>query len=281
MTSNITTSWEYPFMDPKQEIVGMSGFAKAMPALYGPNFESLNFNPAFNNIRTGAQMSNIHHCTHNDKKGHALTRRCFTEGHQAYCCEWVNEGGRRVRCGTRFKVVSAGCGSHPAKAMDNSINLEIKNLVAGKTDSISWSLLNDPMHTNTSTSKTSDSRNANQELLMQQDEELDSLEAMGALSLRNYSAHAALNTNKAIKDRVEQEQRKLQAAERKSMAVGKHKKTALKVDSAMEEPQSTRIVEAEKKRLFGKSFLKDSKLGRPDASVWRNKRGGKNASEEV
>jgi hypothetical protein len=193
----------------------------------------------------------------------------------------VNEGGRRVRCGTRFKVVSGGCGSHPVKAMDHSINLEIKNLVAGKTDSISWSLLNDPMHTDTSASKTSDSRNANQELLMQQDEELESLEAMGALSLRNYSAHAALNTNKAIKDRVEQEQRKLQAAERRSMAVGKNKKTALKLDSAVEEPQSTRIVEAEKKRLFGKSFLKGSKLGRPDASVWRGKRGGKNASEEV
>lgn len=242
-------------MDPKQEIVGMSGFATAMPALYGPNFESLNFIPAFNNIRTGALMSNIHHCTHNDKKGHALTRRCFTEGHQAYCLEWVNEGGRRVRCGTRFKVVSSGCGSHPAKAMDNSLNLEIKNLVAGNSDSISWGLLNDPMrNTDTSASKTSDSRTANQELLMQQDEELDSLEAMGALSLGNYNAHVAFNANKAMKDRVEQEQRKLQAAEHKSMAVGKNKKTASKVDSVMEETSNTRVVEAEKKRLFGKSF---------------------------
>jgi hypothetical protein len=68
----------------------MSGFVKAMPALYGPNFETSNFTPAFNNIRTGAQMSNVHHCTHNDKKGHTLTRRCFTEGHQAYYLEWVS-----------------------------------------------------------------------------------------------------------------------------------------------------------------------------------------------
>jgi len=77
-------------MDLTQEIVGMSGFVKAMPALYGPNFETSNFTPAFNSIRTGAQMSNVHHCTHNDKKGHTLTRRCFTEGHQAYYLEWVS-----------------------------------------------------------------------------------------------------------------------------------------------------------------------------------------------
>ncbi|KAG9205520.1 hypothetical protein G6514_008162 [Epicoccum nigrum] len=163
--------------------------------------------------------------------------------------------------------------------MDNSLNLEIKNLVAGKTDSISWRLLNDPKLANDSASKTSNSRNANQELLMQHDEELESLEAIGALSLGNRSAHVAFNANKTVKDRVEQEQRKLYAAERKSMAVGKHKKTAAKVDSVMEEPQNTRIVEAEKKRLFGKSFLNSGKPGRPDASIWRNKRGGKNDSD--
>lgn len=77
--------------------------------------------------------------------------------------------------------------------MDNSLNLEIKNLVAGKTDSISWRLLNDPKLADDSASKTSNSRNANQELLMQHDEELESLEAIGALSLET-TARMLLST---------------------------------------------------------------------------------------
>lgn len=225
MATDITKSWTYPRMDPTQEIAGLYGLSKAMPSLYGPNFDSSNFTPLFNNIRTAALMSKPHHCTHNDSKGHRMTRRCVTDGHQAYCLEWVSESGRRVRCGMRFKVVSGGCGTHPPNAMASSMNLEVKNLVAGKTGAISWGVLNDPQAVDGDgddhVSKAGPGKQANRALLMQHARELEVLDAMGKLNVGDhsaYSVHVAFNESRMQREREENEQRRLQAAERKCLS---------------------------------------------------------------
>lgn len=135
MPEDITKTWVYPRVDSDQYIEGKKGLVKAMPLLYGPNFDSVNFNPLFTNIRTGALMMKTHHCTYNDKNGHKMTRRCISDLHQAYCIELMDvvvDGVKyRVRCGARLKVESGGCGTHPANTMANSKNLMIKNMVAG------------------------------------------------------------------------------------------------------------------------------------------------------
>jgi hypothetical protein len=144
---DITKTWAYPRVDPELEIEGKKGLARAMPLLYGPNYDGPNFNPLLANVRTGAFMMKPHHCTHNDKNGHKMNRKCISDLHQAYCIEFMDvivDGVKyRVRCGARYKVVSGGCATHPANTMVNSKNLMIKNMAEGKADAISWKDLND------------------------------------------------------------------------------------------------------------------------------------------
>lgn len=281
MATDVTKTIEYPEMDPNEEIFGTGGLAKVLYILYGPNFDIANYTPLFNNIRTGAEMAKPHHCTHNDKQGHAMTRRCVTEGHQAYCLEFITEGGRRVRCGMRYKVVSGGCGSHPAHDMQDSKNLKIKNLISGKQKAISWGELNydpEPLATTPSEAKREDE--TNQAILAKTNAELEALDTVGALPLGNhtaYSVHVAFEEDKIQKAREEQEQRKLAAAQRRSGATGHLEKVASTVEEAVT-PES----QGEQKRLFGRSLFKSkTKSDRPDPSKWANKRGGKNASEAL
>lgn len=294
MASNLTI-WEYPYMDPSKSIVGISGLVKAMPALYGPNFDSTVFTPLFDNIRTSALMSKPHHCTHKDTKGHKMTRRCVTEGHQSYCLEWDDdEAGRRVRCGQRHKVESSGCGKHPARLQCHSNNLLVKNLIAGKIDSIEWSQLNDPKKVAENVSSQEPTGNqTTQAILAQHEEVVENLDTIGALPAVNqdaYCVHITFNEHSIQRGRVEAEERKLKAAARKSGAAGKSdvtgksgftgklKKLKETVLTSKKDPQ---VTEREKKRSIGSAYGKSGakKNGRPDPSVFQNKRGGRNIAD--
>lgn len=109
------------------------------------------------------------------------------------------------------------------------------------------------------------------------------MEAVGKLpagSHTAYSVHVAFNENKVKRERAEQEQRKLQAAERKSRVGGKTSRLGLKADETdAAGSQDSRVAETEKKRFGGSLFKSTKKCGRQDTSKWLGKRGGKNAAE--
>jgi hypothetical protein len=263
-------------MDPNESIVGMKGLKKAMRALYGPNFDSLNYTPLFNNIRTGALMSKPHHCTYNDAKGHQMTRRCVTEGHQGYCIEWVDEGECRVRCGQRLKIESGGCGTHPANNMEDSMNLKVKNLVAGKFPSIIWSELNDPKRPKDSGFQTTPT--AKQQIKAQADEKLaemdtakeqETVAGLPVADLDAYSVHVAFVEHKKAEERSIAEERKANAAAKRSGVIAKAKKATTKIFTS-ENPLDRKLRE-------GKSYKSGHKNRKPDADTFKNKRGGKNA----
>lgn len=273
-------------MDPNQSIVGKKGLSKAMPDLYGPNYNSTNFTPLFNNIRTGALMSKPHHCTYNDTQGHKMTRRCVSEGHQGYCVEFVDavmDDGevRRVRCGQRLKVESGGCGTHPANTVASSKNLLIKNLVAGKVDSIMWDQLNNTKHPG----KESESQTVpmakqlikaqEDEKLAELDEEQDTVEDLPA-NPAAYQVHIAFVEHKKAKDRSIAEERKANAAVKRSSVLGKMKQAATNLKTAFtDEPENP----LDTKRRQGKSYKSQHKNRKPDPETFKNKRGGKHAGD--
>ncbi|KAF9692035.1 hypothetical protein EKO04_009950 [Ascochyta lentis] len=278
MATDITKIWEYPLMNPDEVIDGLEGLIKAMPVLYGPNFIGTNFSPMCCNIRTGDKME----------------RTCFLKGHQSYCCEWIRVDGHRVRCGVRLKVESGGCGTHRAKTMEHSNNLLIKNLIAGKLNSITWEQLNDPLKTAENKAVAAQSRvidETKEAILAEHNQRIEELDAVGFLPQANpavYNVHVAFNDNKIQKDRTMAEERRMRAAERrtgaagKSGLVGKLKNMASNVKGAVTSEQSARqLTGIENERLGTSSYVKSGakKSNRPDPSVFKNKRGGKNISD--
>lgn len=274
-------------MDPSQDIVGISGLVKAMPALYGPNFDSSVYTPLFDNIRTGALMSKPHHCTHKDQKGHRMTRRCVTDGHQSYCTEWdENEHGKRFRCGQRLKVESGGCGKHPARLQQHSNNLLIKNLVAGKLAFIAWGELNDPTRVAENDAPQQPAMDETTQAILAQHEEdmekLDTVQGLPKVAHAAYNIHIAFNENTIQKDRAAAEERKLKAAERKSNVTGKPGMTGRSgFAGKLRKIKDDITSENKPPRTYGKSGGKSGgkKSGRPSADAWKDKRGGKNASD--
>lgn len=270
-------------MDPNESIIGMKGLVKAMPDLYGPNFDSVSYSPEYNNIRTGARMSKPHHCTHNDKAGHQMTRKCITQGHQAYCLEWITiDAGRRVRCGQRMKVESGGCGTHKANNMDDSNNLKLKNLAAGKLDSISWGELNDPERKDDGESQARPT--AKQMIQAETDERLaehcdndEALDTVEDLPVPVYNTHVKFVEHKKAEDRSQAEQRKASAAARRTSVHKTMKAAASSIKSVFSSEPETAI---DQKLRLGRSKGKiTAKKGRGDQDQWKGKRGGKNASE--
>lgn len=273
MPEDITKTWVYPRVDSDQDIEGKKGLAKALPLLYGPNYDSVNFNPLFTNIRTGALMMKTHHCTYNDKNGHKMTRRCISDFHQAYCVEFVDVAidgvTYRVRCGARLKVESGGCGTHPANIMTNSKNLMIKNLVAGKVPSIAWKDLNDTEEDNTIASAKDDLIKAIEDMKM---EKHDSLEVEQDDPAAYQPPHLAFAQLKQAQDRAKAEERKVAAAAKRSTAFtafGKMKKAANFTTNKEET--------CDKKGRLGRSYKPDCKKVKPTSDKFKGKRGGKNA----
>jgi hypothetical protein len=210
MPEDITKTWVYPRVDSNQYIEGKKGLVKAMPLLYGPNYDSVNFTPLLANVRTGALMMKTHHCTYGDKNGHKMTRRCITDLHQAYCIEFMDvvvDGVKyRVRCGARLKGESGGCGTHPPAIMANSKNLLIKNLVAGKADAISWNDLNDTEEDTAIASDKDDLIKAMNDIEI--NEKHDSFEVEADYQ----PPHIAFAQRKQAQDRAMAEERKVAAA---------------------------------------------------------------------
>ncbi|KZM20238.1 uncharacterized protein EKO05_0003685 [Ascochyta rabiei] len=285
MATDITKTGQYQVMDPDEVIVGFEGLIKVMHVLYGPNFVGANFSPKCCNVRTGEKMEkNVHHCTHNDIQGHAITKQCFLKGHQSYCCEWMEIDGHRVRCGVRLKVESGGCGTHRSKLMEHSNNLLLKNLIAGKLDSITWRQLSDPVKMAQNEANAAQGRVMNDTkltILAQHSEKIEELDAVGFLPQadhRTYSIHIAFNENKIQRDRTAVEERRLRAAERKSGLTVNLKRAASNIKEAMtSEHPNRKTAEVEKKGLQASSRVK--KCSRPDPSVFKNKRGGKKVSD--
>lgn len=277
MPEDITKTWVYPRVDPDQDIDGKKGLVKAMPLLYGPNYDSVNFNPLFTNIRTGALMSNVHHCTYNDKNGHKMTRRCISDLHQAYCIEFMDvviDGVKyRVRCGARLKVESGGCGTHRANNMTNSKNLMIKNMAAGKLSTISWSDLNDTEENSTTTTGAKDDlikALEDMEINMKR----DSFEIQSNDPTAYLAPHIAFAQRKQAQDRALAEERKVAAAAKRSNATiafgGKMKKAANSFTDANEKS-------LDKKGRLGWTNKPDCRKVKPTSDKFKNKRGGKNA----
>lgn len=263
MATDITKAWEYPRVDPDGVIVGISGLVKAMPVLYGPNFVGTNFSPKCCNIRTGEVMEkNMHHCTHNDSQGHAITKQCFLKGHQSFCLEWIEVDGHTVRCGVRLKVESGGCGQHPSRNMDHSNNLLVKNLISGKLQFISWGQLNGPDKTSNNAAADQDSaaNRAKQAILAQYKKDAEEMDTVGNLPEVTHAAcnmHVAFNEIKIQRGRSEAEERKLRAAERKAGAAGKSgvsgkfkKMTSVIKKAVSSEQENARLTESERKRLM-------------------------------
>jgi hypothetical protein len=272
MAINLTkTNYEYPHKDPNLEIVGFDGLVKAMPNLHGPNFSGSVYNPCFNNIRTAKVTANPHHCTHNDRHGHDTARSCFTKGHQSYCLEWISEGQRRMRCGLRLAVVSGGCGAHP-NSMDGSVNLLVKNLKEGKIKCITWGQLNDPERGETTARNSVElARQESAALMARHEAELAAMGDVSAVAVGGYSLHGAFEQRRMQRQRAEDEQRRVMAAERRSRVTGKcvrNKKIADEDVPPMPEMSRGRC---------GKSVVKLGKKSRPDASKWAGKPGGANA----
>ena len=149
MAQNVTATHDYlQDLPPRHhKIFDVKELQKAQSKLFGPNWDSQNYDKRFDNIRTAKLQGGPHHCTHQDQKGHAQVRFCVEDGHVGYCIEFmnalVNQFDYRVRCGARYKMESGGCGAHPHKKMANSKNLLIKNMYAGKLDEITWGDLYD------------------------------------------------------------------------------------------------------------------------------------------
>lgn len=275
MPEDVTKTWAYPRVDSDQDIEGKKGLVKALPLLYGPNYDSVNFNPLFTNIRTGALMMKTHHCTYNDKNGHKMTRRCISDFHQAYCVEFVDvviDGVKyRVRCGARLKVESGGCGTHPANSMTNSKNLMIKNLVAGKVPSISWKDLNDTEE-DTAIASAKDDLIKAMAMKDMEIEKHDSLEFEHDDPAAYQPPHLAFTQLKQAQDRAKAEERKVAAAAKRttaSTAFGKMKKAA-NLTTNKEETY-------DKKGPLGLSYKPDCRKVKPASDKFKNKRGGKNA----
>lgn len=285
MASNVTQTYDYSTIGTELEFAGPNGLVKALPFLYGPNFHSSAFNPLLNNIRTGALMQKPHHCTGGgDTNGHAMTRKCLTDLHQSYCNEWITEGGCRVRCGQRFKVVSGGCGKHRTAMMRHSNNLMIKNLLEGKLKSISWDDLDDrEKSAGAPRSEIDVEREAKQEIHARNEERLAKMEDVDALCLDSYSIHMTFENDKAQKKRAEREQRKIQAAQRKS----KRYVNSQSENTSDEKPTAPMlgISRLDEKRRLGKSILTTGfKAGltaglegiKPDAAKWAGNFGSTN-----
>ncbi|KAJ4375469.1 hypothetical protein N0V86_007000 [Didymella sp. IMI 355093] len=275
MAINLTkTNWEYPHKDPNLEIVGFDGLVKVMIDLHGPNFEGSVYNPRFNNIRTGKVMANAHHCTHNDRHGHDTARSCITKGHQSYCLEWVTEGLRRMRCGLRLAVVSGGCGAHP-NSMDASMNLLVKNLKEGKIPCITWGQLNDPERVeDTAKDPAERAREENAAIMARHDAELAAMGDVSVVAVGRYSLHGAFEQRKIQRQRAEDEQRRIMAAQRRSCITGKFVRNKKKTADENDVPPMPEL----SRGRFGKSIMKLGKKGnRLDASKWAGKSGGVNA----
>lgn len=160
--------------------------------------------------------------------------------------------------------------------MENSNNLQVKNLQAGKISSISWGLLNDPERiSDTTGTSLNAAKETNRAILAQHDEELAAMDNIGATPMANYSVHIAFEDNKVQKERAEQEQRKIQGNEKDSRITRKSKKKKASDDDEDVPP----IPEIPQR--FGKSnlFKSGQKRNKPDASKWLRKRGGRNASD--
>ena len=136
---------------------------KALPELYGPNFDSDVQKPHFQNVRTAARMARTHHCSGTAEGEHAMIRSCFTRGHQGtffesvylcacltistigYCPAFVDVNSFRTRCGHHLKLWSEGCGNPlHATNLPNSMAKAIQELFDGKREVILWEELNDP-----------------------------------------------------------------------------------------------------------------------------------------
>jgi hypothetical protein len=275
MPEDITKTWVYPRVDSDQDIDGKKGLVKAMPLLYGPNYDSVNFNPLFTNIRTGALMMKTHHCTYNDKNGHKMTRRCISDLHQAYCIEFIDvviDGVKyRVRCGARLKVESGGCGTHPANTMANSKNLMIKNLVAGKVPTISWNDLNDTEEDTAIVSAKDDIIKAMKDMEIKKH---DSFEVQQDDPTAYQPPHIAFEQLKQAQDRAMAEERKAAAAAKRSNAsnvFGKMKKAA----NFFTDKDETSL--DKKGRQY--PYKPDCRKVKPTSDKFKNKRGGKNVGK--
>ncbi|KAH6643019.1 hypothetical protein C7974DRAFT_447935 [Boeremia exigua] len=135
---DVTSTWDYS-QHKDEEKITYADMETALAFLYGPNFDGQIFNPAVNNIRTGA-VTKPHHCTGGgDVRGHALTRRCYLRGHMMYCCDWESKlDGKHVRCGYRMKTISGGCGIHSR----SETNTKLLRIFSQEIDDITWGDLN-------------------------------------------------------------------------------------------------------------------------------------------
>lgn len=269
MATDITeANWQYPHKDPNLEIVGFDGLAKALVDIHGPNWHGSVYNAHFNNIRTGNYQAKPHHCTYNDAAGHDMVRNCVVKGHQSYCLEWIYAGDRRVRCGARLKVVSGGCAKHP-NSVDDSMNLLVKNLQAGKITSIRWGQINDPNHVaDTLKDPAEIAKEENRAILAKKDAEIAAMRVGEAVDPGKFSVHPDFEDRKVQKQREEQEQRKLEAANKRKSRAGKAVKKVADEDEVPELPR----------KGLGKSIMKfGKKSNKPDASKWADKKGGANA----
>lgn len=272
MTTNITeTNWQYPHGDPNLEIVGWEGLVQILVDIHGPNFEGTVFNPHVKNIRTGKLMSKPHHCTHENPRGHDLVRSCILKGHQSYCLQWIDAGGRRVRCGERLKVVSNGCSTH-SNSMNKSMNLLVKSLKEGKINSIRWDQINDPDRVADMSKDLAEiTKEENQAIVDKKDAEIAKMDVGEAVDPVSFSVHFDFEDRKAQKQRKEQEQRKLEAANKRKSRTGKTLKKITDEDDVLSIPDTPR-------KGFGKSIMNFGKKSKkPDASKWTNKLGGANA----
>ncbi|KAF3032029.1 hypothetical protein E8E12_002261 [Didymella heteroderae] len=145
------------------------------------------------------------------------------------------------------------------------MNLLVKNLKEGKITSIKWGQINDPRKgLDTSKDPAQLAKQENEAILVQQDAEVAAMDNKGQFDPRNYSVYNAFNERKVQREREEDEQRRVEAAERKSRITGKStkKKKVADEDGVPPLPDIPR-------KGFGKSILKFGKRSnKPDASKW-------------
>ncbi|KAL1599355.1 hypothetical protein SLS59_006372 [Nothophoma quercina] len=167
--------------------------------------------------------------------------------------------------------------------VEDSINLLVKNMISGKLDSILWSQVNDPKRLRDGASSIVPT--AKQQIQAQVEQNLAELETaeeqdtVGDLPVADpaaYSVHFAYEEHKKAQDRSMTEQRKANAAAKRSGNVfGKIKKAASNVFSPEpENPLDEKLRKEKSQKTKGKNV-------KPATDIWKNKRGGKNASDST
>lgn len=250
----------YRYVQERNETsVDLNSWPKAQRVLYGPNFVG-DFDPRCSNIRTGEIMrGTVHHCSHGED--HDITKACYTKGHQAFCHEFLVVDGSVVRCGTRYKVLSGGCGTHKARYMQDSINLKVKNLISGKRSSIPWSELdNTGEFAEQAAHQVSAEDQDKQAILskhLQAEEEANASNEPLPADHAVFNQHLAFNEVQIQRKRTEAAERKKLAAERKSeQKTGSHK---LEPKAKEDVPPMPGIqFELERRRLNGGKSSKKS-----------------------